>query len=114
MKWSRLVLLSLTCSLFAGHLYAEKKKMEKGTFAVFETSNGNITCRLFEKETPITVANFIGLAEGTKEFVDPKTGEKVKRKFYVSPQTHPPSDCKLLLHKHQLAVQRRMHAIAAG
>jgi peptidyl-prolyl cis-trans isomerase A (cyclophilin A) len=37
---------------------------------------------LFEKETPKTVANFIGLAEGTLEFTDPKTGQKTKRPFF--------------------------------
>jgi peptidyl-prolyl cis-trans isomerase A (cyclophilin A) len=53
-----------------------------GTYATFKTSEGTIVCRLFEKETPKTVANFIGLAEGTKEFTDPKTGRKTKRAFY--------------------------------
>ena len=53
-----------------------------GTYAVFDTSQGNIVIRLFEKEAPQTVANFVGLAEGTKEFKDPKTGQKVKRPFY--------------------------------
>lgn len=53
-----------------------------GTYAVFETSQGTIVCRLFETEAPQTVANFIGLAEGAKEFSDPRTGEKAKRPFY--------------------------------
>ena len=53
-----------------------------GTYAVFETSQGTIVIRLLEKEAPQTVANFVGLAEGTKEFKDPKTGQKVKRPFY--------------------------------
>ena len=41
-----------------------------GTYAIFETSQGNIVIRLLEKEAPKTVENFIGLAEGTKEFTD--------------------------------------------
>jgi peptidyl-prolyl cis-trans isomerase A (cyclophilin A) len=53
-----------------------------GTYAILETSQGTIVCRLFEKETPNTVANFVGLAEGTKEFTDPRTGQKAKRPFY--------------------------------
>jgi peptidyl-prolyl cis-trans isomerase A (cyclophilin A) len=53
-----------------------------GTYAVFETSLGTIVCRLFEKEAPKSVENFIGLAEGTKEFTDERTGQKAKRKFY--------------------------------
>ncbi len=53
-----------------------------GTYAVLETSLGSIVCRLFEAEAPNTVANFVGLAEGTKEFRDPQTGQKIKRPFY--------------------------------
>ena len=53
-----------------------------GTYAVLETSQGDIVCRLFEKEAPNTVANFIGLAEGTKEFSDPRSGQKTKKPFF--------------------------------
>ena len=53
-----------------------------GTYAVFETSMGNIVARLFEKEAPKTVENFAGLAEGTKEFTDERTGKKQKKSFY--------------------------------
>jgi len=50
--------------------------------AHFTTTEGSFTVRLFDAEVPNTVANFTGLAEGTKEFVDPKTGQKTTRKFY--------------------------------
>lgn len=53
-----------------------------GTYAVFETSQGNIVIRLLEKEAPKTVENFLGLAEGTKEYTDAKTGKKSKGNFY--------------------------------
>ena len=53
-----------------------------GTYAVFETSQGNIVVRLLEKEAPKTVANFVGLAEGTIEFTNEKTGQKERRPFY--------------------------------
>ena len=53
-----------------------------GTYAVFDTSLGTIVVRLLEKEAPTTVANFIGLAEGTVEFRDARTGKKEKRPFY--------------------------------
>ena len=53
-----------------------------GTYAILETSQGNIVVRLLEKEAPKTVENFVGLAEGTKEFVNEKTGKKEKRPFY--------------------------------
>ena len=58
------------------------KMVEKGLYAAFDTSMGKIVCKLFEKETPVTVSNFVALAEGTKEWVDPKTGKKVKNRFY--------------------------------
>ena len=64
--------------------FSEEETLSRapGTYAVFETSQGTIVCRLFEKEAPQTVANFVGLAEGTKEFRDPRTGQNVKRPFY--------------------------------
>ena len=43
------------------------------TYAHFETSEGNFKIRLFDKEAPSTVANFVGLAEGSKEWRDPAT-----------------------------------------
>ncbi len=52
------------------------------THATFTTSEGTFKVRLFDAEVPNTVANFVGLAEGTKEFSDPKTGQKSKRPFF--------------------------------
>ncbi|HWN84622.1 MAG TPA: peptidylprolyl isomerase [Vicinamibacterales bacterium] len=50
--------------------------------AEFATTEGSFTVRLFDQEVPNTVANFVGLAEGTKEWTDPKTHEKVTKPFY--------------------------------
>jgi peptidyl-prolyl cis-trans isomerase A (cyclophilin A) len=50
--------------------------------AHFTTTEGNFTVRLFDQDAPDTVANFVGLAEGTKEWSDPRSGQKVKRPFY--------------------------------
>jgi peptidyl-prolyl cis-trans isomerase A (cyclophilin A) len=58
------------------------KKEGKNMMADIETSMGTITVRLFEKETPVTVANFSGLASGTKEWTDPKSGKKVTKPFF--------------------------------
>ena len=51
-------------------------------YAHFTTSEGNFTARLFDKETPNTVANFSGLANGSKEWTDPRSGHKVKQPYY--------------------------------
>jgi peptidyl-prolyl cis-trans isomerase A (cyclophilin A) len=56
----------------------------KGTpmYAIFETTQGTFKIKLFADKAPKTVENFVGLAEGTKEFTDPKTGKQTKRPFY--------------------------------
>jgi peptidyl-prolyl cis-trans isomerase A (cyclophilin A) len=50
--------------------------------AEFVTSEGNFTIKLYDQEAPHTVANFIGLAEGTREWTDPRTNRKVKEPYY--------------------------------
>ena len=55
---------------------------EAGTYATFNTSEGTIVCRLFEKEAPKTVANFIDLAEGNKEWTHPVGNKKSTTKLY--------------------------------
>jgi peptidyl-prolyl cis-trans isomerase A (cyclophilin A) len=52
------------------------------TYAKFDTTEGSFTVRFFDAEAPNTVANFVGLAEGTKEWTDPKTGQKKTAPFY--------------------------------
>jgi peptidyl-prolyl cis-trans isomerase A (cyclophilin A) len=60
-----------------------------GPTAVFDTSMGRITCKLFAKEAPLAVANFIGLAEGTKDWIDFATKEKMHGKpFYNGTTFH--------------------------
>jgi peptidyl-prolyl cis-trans isomerase A (cyclophilin A) len=50
--------------------------------ATMKTSLGEIEIELFEGQAPKTVENFVGLATGAKEWLDPKTRQKVKRPFY--------------------------------
>ena len=51
-------------------------------YAQFVTTEGNFTVRLYSDEVPKTVENFVGLAEGTKEWSDPRTNEKVTKPYY--------------------------------
>jgi peptidyl-prolyl cis-trans isomerase A (cyclophilin A) len=61
---------------------------EPGLYATIQTSMGPIVCRLFEKEAPLAVSNFTGLAQGTKAWTDPRTRTQVKRPLYSSTIFH--------------------------
>lgn len=61
---------------------AKKEKKMSDMTAVFETNMGTFKIKLFGDKVPKTVENFVGLAEGTKEWTEPKTGNKVKKPFY--------------------------------
>jgi peptidyl-prolyl cis-trans isomerase A (cyclophilin A) len=50
--------------------------------ATLHTNHGDITLLLFGDQAPQTVANFVGLASGTKKYADPRTGSKETGKFY--------------------------------
>lgn len=66
----------------AAALGGQNPQLKPGLYAVFQTSNGSIIARLYEKETPIAVRNFVALAQGTKPWKDPKTGAMVNRPLY--------------------------------
>jgi peptidyl-prolyl cis-trans isomerase A (cyclophilin A) len=51
-----------------------------GPHVIFDTSMGRISCQFYEKQAPKTVANFIALAEGTKDWIDPTTHKKMHNK----------------------------------
>lgn len=55
---------------------------QPGTYAIFETSEGQIVCRLFAKDAPKTVSNFIDLAEGKREWTHPVNRKKSKDRLY--------------------------------
>ncbi len=54
---------------------AEATTVPNGPFVVMDTSMGRITCQFFQKQAPNAVANFIGLAKGTKDWTDPATNK---------------------------------------
>ena len=72
----------MLCVLTAGIGWTGEIKQKENPVYVIQTTLGDIEVELFQSETPKTVANFIGLAEGTKEFEDSKTGKRVKRPYY--------------------------------
>jgi peptidyl-prolyl cis-trans isomerase A (cyclophilin A) len=59
-----------------------------GATVLFDTSMGQMTCKLFDKQAPQAVANFVGLATGTKDFTDPATKQKAKRAYYDGTTFH--------------------------
>ena len=59
-----------------------------GLYATFETTEGNLTCRLFEKDAPKTVANFTELAEGKREWTHPSTRKKTTDRLYDGTVLH--------------------------
>jgi peptidyl-prolyl cis-trans isomerase A (cyclophilin A) len=61
---------------------AQKEPTLTAVYAQFVTSEGNFTVRLYNDRAPKTVENFVGLAEGTKEWSDPRTNESVKKPYY--------------------------------
>lgn len=66
----------------AAAVLAAQNPLEPGLYATINTSRGVIVARLFEKETPNTVRNFVNLARGAQSWVDPKTRQPVKRPFF--------------------------------
>ena len=65
-----------------------KKDSENGVFAEIKTSKGTILLQLFYKQVPYTVANFVGLAEGSREWKETKTGKNIKSNFYDGLKFH--------------------------
>jgi peptidyl-prolyl cis-trans isomerase A (cyclophilin A) len=58
-----------------------------GPTVLFDTSMGRMTCQLFDKQAPTAVANFVGLATGTKDWTDPQTKQKVHGQPYYDGTT---------------------------
>ena len=78
------LLVSASCASFAFAQTSQPGSSDRlpGIYAAFKTNMGTIVCKLFDKVAPLAVQNFVGLAEGTKEFTDPNNGNKVKRPYY--------------------------------
>jgi peptidyl-prolyl cis-trans isomerase A (cyclophilin A) len=65
----------------------EAMTVPNGPHVVMDTSMGRITCQFYQKQAPNAVANFIGLAEGTKDWIDPTTKRVQHHKRYYDGTT---------------------------
>jgi len=72
-------LLAAAATLLAA---PKDKGSNKELYATFDTSQGKIGVRLFPAEKPNAVKNFVDLAQGKKEWTDPRTGKKSKKPLY--------------------------------
>ena len=72
------------CILFLSAQFVSAQKLGKGMYAQFNTSKGVIICALEFEKTPMTVANFVGLAEGKFEHAD----KKFDKPFYNGLKFH--------------------------
>ena len=75
-----LLLLAATASTVSAQ--KPPAPLPPGLYATFNTSQGTIVATLYEKYTQESVKSFVGLAQGTKAWRDPKTGAMVKRPMY--------------------------------
>jgi peptidyl-prolyl cis-trans isomerase A (cyclophilin A) len=78
----RTFVLTLALVSFSHVIAGEAQEKQGPVYATLKTSMGDIVIQLFEDKAPKTVANFVNLASGTREWTDPKTGKKVKRPLY--------------------------------
>ncbi len=79
-RTTRLMGLFALCILIIGETTMSEAKLKDGLYAQFNTEKGEIVCMLEFEKTPLTVSNFVGLAEGTKELGG--GGGKNGTKFY--------------------------------
>jgi len=78
----RFLALASFLAILAAGAAADAQEKKEPLYATMKTSMGDIVLLLFEDKAPKTVANFVGLADGSKEWTDPKTRQPVKRPLY--------------------------------
>ena len=75
------VLTLTTITLISSAVFGMNSKTTGNPIYVIKTNHGDIEIELFKSDAPVTVKNFIELAEGKKEFTDPATGKKKSARF---------------------------------
>jgi peptidyl-prolyl cis-trans isomerase A (cyclophilin A) len=75
-------------TLAAGGPWMEKAEAGKDLWATLKTSKGTIVVKLFSKDAPKTVANFVGLATGEKEWIDPRDNQRKRTPLYDGTEFH--------------------------
>ena len=75
-------------TLAAGGPWMEKAEAGKDLWATLRTSKGTIVVKLFSKDAPKTVANFVGLATGEKEWIDPRDNQQKRTPLYDGTEFH--------------------------
>ena len=81
-----IIFLIALCNSTKGEIMAAETKLDDGLYAKFTTSKGEITLKLEFEKTPLTVTNFVGLAEGTKDFND--SAGRSKGRYYDGLKFH--------------------------
>jgi peptidyl-prolyl cis-trans isomerase A (cyclophilin A) len=71
---------ALACA--ADGTWSKKAGAGKDIYATLHTSMGDVVVKLFSKDAPKTVQNFVALAAGEKEWTDPRNQEKTKKPLY--------------------------------
>jgi len=79
---NKFLLMAFLSSIAAVSTIAQAQEKTGPHYATLKTSMGDIVILLHADKAPKTVANFVALATGAKEWTDPKTGAKVKRPLY--------------------------------
>jgi peptidyl-prolyl cis-trans isomerase A (cyclophilin A) len=77
-----LVVLAVLAAEPSSGTWMQRALEGKDVYATLKTSQGDMVVKLFTKDAPKTVANFVGLAAGEKEFKDPRDGKSKKAPFY--------------------------------
>lgn len=84
-EFAEWIVVNLGCWLTEGHLSAGIRRRiweDGGMRAIIHTSAGDISVELYPNHAPKTVANFTGLAQGSKEWTDPATGAATSKPLY--------------------------------